>query len=77
MKKITLAILSLLALTLTGCEDNRTQEQIDADVASKITEVNYKGHKYLLYKQTYCKGGIGGLVHDPDCPCREKGGEEQ
>ncbi len=72
MKKLTISILALLALTLTGCEES-TQEQIDADVASKITEVNYKGHKYLLYKQFYGKGGIGGLTHDPDCPCREKG----
>ena len=76
MKKLTLTLLALLALTLTGCE-KPTQEQIDADVASKITEVNYKGHKYLLYKQFYGKGGIGGLVRDPDCSCREKGGENE
>lgn len=76
MKKITLAILALLALTLTGCEDNKTQEQIDADIAIDMTEFNYKGHKYLLYKRGYAKGGLGGITHDPDCPCREKGGEE-
>lgn len=76
MKKSIITILALLALTLTGCVES-TQEQIDADVASKITEVNYKGHKYLLYKQFYGKGGIGGLVHDPDCPCWEKGGENE
>lgn len=75
MKKLTLSILALLALTLTGCEYNRTQEQIDAEIASNITEFNYKGHRYLLYKRNYAKGGIGGITHDPDCPCREKGGE--
>lgn len=72
-KKLTLTLLALLALTLAGCE-KPTQEQIDQRVASEITEVNYRGHKYLLYKHVYSKGGIGGLIHDPDCPCREKGG---
>lgn len=81
MKKITLAILALLALTLTGCEDNRTPEQkqraIDADIASHIIEFNYKGHRYLLYQQVCDRGGYGGITHDPDCPCREKGGENE
>lgn len=76
MKKLTLSILALLALTLAGCDGNKTQQQIDAEIASNITEFNYKGHHYLLYKHNYAKGGIGGITHDPDCPCREKGGEE-
>lgn len=77
MKKLTLTLFALIALTLTGCESNKIQEQIDADMAVHITEFNYKGHKYLLYKQSYYKGGVGGITHDPDCPCREKGGENK
>ena len=83
MKKLTILFLSMLALTLTGCEDNRTREQIDTgiasqsiasqSIASQITEFNYKGHKYLLYRQV---GGYGGIAHDPDCPCHKKGGSE-
>lgn len=76
MKKLTLSILALFALALTGCEDNRTQEQIDADIAIDMTEFNYKGHKYLFYKRSYGKGGLGGITHDPDCQCHEKGGSE-
>lgn len=68
MRQLTIAILSLLILT--GCEDNKTKEQIDADIASHITEFNYKGHRYLLYKRSYAKGGLGGITHDPDCPCQ-------
>lgn len=80
MKKLPLTLLVLLALTLTGCEDNRTPEQkqqaIDADIAAHITGFNYNGHHYLLYKQVRDRGGYCGMVHDPDCPCREKGEEE-
>lgn len=72
MKKPTLTLLALLALTLTGCENNKTQQQIDAEISSRITKFNYEGHKYLLYKRPYAKGGVGGITHDPDCSCHKK-----
>lgn len=78
MKNLTIAILALLALTLTGCEDNRTQEQkqqcLDNKYDGYIKTVNYRGHSYILYSE-YRTGG--GITHDPDCPCREKGGENE
>ncbi len=75
MKKNRLTILAavLCAVCLSGCEGQKTQEQIDTYMESRITEFNYKGHKFLLYKQRYAKGGI---THDPDCPCHKEGGEE-
>lgn len=74
MKKSITLILALCAIALTGCEE-LTQEQIDADVASHIQKVNYGGHKYLLYQLNGYQG-YGGITHDPDCPCREKGGNQ-
>lgn len=81
MNKLTISILALLALTLTGCE-----VESDSDFAERITEFNYKGHRYLRYSEWYGKGRVGGITHDPDCPCLEssaqplcpakKGGEE-
>lgn len=74
MKKQTLTLLALLALTLTGCEDNQTPEQkqqyLDNRYDGYIKNVNYRGHSYILYSE-YRTGG--GITHDPDCPCREKG----
>lgn len=75
MKKLTLSILALLALTLTGC----TNKQISTDdselstFGDRIISAEYKGHSYIIYK------GIerGGITHDPDCPCKKKGGKEQ
>lgn len=75
MKKLTLTLLALLVLTLTGCEDNRTPEQkqqyLDNRYDGDIKTVNYRGHSYILYSE-YRTGG--GITHDPDCQCREKGG---
>lgn len=77
MKKPTLTLLALLALTLTGCEP-KEQTQIEADVESHITEISYKGHKYLYFhKYDGMRHAVAGITHDPDCPCREKGGENE
>lgn len=69
MKKIKITLLALCAVALTGCEEQKTQEQIDAGMASHITEFNYKGHRYLKYDSGEGKYSIGGITHDPDCPC--------
>lgn len=76
MKHLTTILAAVLcAVCLSGCEEQKTQEQIDAYMESHITEFNYKGHKFLLYKQRYAKGGVGGITHDPDCPCHKNNPE--
>lgn len=76
MNKTKLLILALLALTLTGCEDNRTPEQrqkaLDADIACHIKTFNYQGHRYLLYQRAFGHAGVAGITHDPDCPCHDE-----
>lgn len=61
----------LFALTLVGCV-KKTPEQINNEIVSGITEFEYKGHKYLLYDDKCGKYSIGGITHDPDCPCHQK-----
>ena len=77
MKKLFLTILALLALTLAGCEDNRTPEQrqkaLDANMARYIKEFNYKGHRYVLYERKYGRDAVVACItHDPDCPCHDE-----
>lgn len=45
----------------------------------RATEFNYKGHQYVLFRSYdgFNSNSYGGVVHNPDCPCQEKGGEEQ
>ena len=74
-RRIKIALLALLALTLTGC----TNKQISTDdselstFGDRIISAEYKGHSYIIYK------GVerGGITDDPDCLCREKGGENE
>lgn len=79
MRKQTLILLALLALTLTGCEEiHQPVLDIKKERATHITEFSYRGHKYILYERRYLGRpyGSSGITHDPDCPCREKGGVE-
>lgn len=75
MKELTLTLLALLALTLTGCE-KPTQEQIDARAASCMSEFNYKGHHYVKYSAGAGNSYAIGIAHDPDCSCHKKGEEK-
>ena len=69
MKKLTIAILALLALTLAGCEAE-TKEQRDERYSHHIKVITYKGHDYIVINMSkYCNG----ITHDPDCPCHKKG----
>ena len=80
--KVTISILALLALTLTGCkkptpkERQQIQERLqkidDENLRGDLHTVEYNGHSYIIYQGRY----KGGITHNPDCPCREKGGEE-
>lgn len=71
MKKSTLTLIALLALTLTGC-DKPTQGYQEDRIAYWMYTVEYSEHRYVVL----CRNpSTTGMVHDPDCPCREKGGE--
>ena len=74
MKKRITIILAICILTMTGC----THGEIDTnnrlnDFDDAIMKAEYEGHSYIIYKG-HRKGG---LVHDPDCPCHKKGGEDE
>ena len=76
-KKPTLTILALLTLMLTGCI-KETKEQCDErysyDISDDIEVITYKGHNYIVLSATkWCNG----ITHDPDCPCKKKGGEDE
>ena len=66
MKKLTTAILVLLAMTLTGCKNDNNRNVRIVDSYTIYTDT-IRGHVYM-----HVYGG--GILHAPDCPCREKGG---
>lgn len=73
MNKIKTLLLVLCATALTGCVGKAGKVDTDPnllnDYDDAIVPVEYNGHKYIIYK------GVrkGGIIHDPDCPCHQKG----
>lgn len=82
MKKPTLTLLALLALTLTGCGSEEPQR-----CSNQTPNLIYEGHYWDIVRLNdsivVCTPGFNGSskstpvvinLYDPDCPCREKGG---
>lgn len=74
-KKPTLTLPALCAIALTGvainCAVNIYYSIKDhTDYSSTFT---HRGHSYVLVHAN----GTNAVTHDPDCPCRERGGENE
>ena len=73
MKKLLLTTAVILGFasceTKTTIKDYRGQENLPAQF---IKHFEYKGHDYILFDTGGGKCSVGGVVHDPDCKCKEK-----
>lgn len=80
-KKLTISILALLALTLTGCENIQANAETTAEsgVSRKLKaeRITRFGHSYVYFYDQSVGYDPVNVIHDPDCPCREKGGENE
>ena len=80
MKKLTLTLLALLALTLTGCGNTQanTKTNIESVVSGKLKaeRITRFGHRYVYFYDQCGVHAPVNVIHDPDCPCMEKGGAE-
>lgn len=78
MKKLTTAILALLVLTLTGCENTAVNAQAGQRVINSQPRNNPRMSRIYFDEHYYIKYDAGGrvsspsIVHDPDCPCQGK-----
>lgn len=83
MKKLTLTLLALLALTLTGCENIAVNAQPGQRVINSqprnnpyMSRIYFDGHYYIKYDGGG-RASSPSITHDPGCLCREKGGENE
>lgn len=73
MKHLTTILAAVLcAVCLSGCDNRNIKESETLSYGDRLITADYHGHRYIIYK------GVkkGGIIHDPDCPCHKKGGEE-
>ena len=67
MKRI-LFILAL-AMVVGGCWNRGDVTSKDSLFAQRYA---YEGHQYILFIEGLGSDAHGGVVHDPDCPCRHQ-----
>lgn len=70
MKKLII----LAALFLTACEIappvKKDIPEYNSTYRGDISEVEYKGHSYIIFSD-FMSNGLGlSVIHDPDCPCQ-------
>ena len=78
MKKVLIALFVLL---LCSCEEDIVyvykNRELDAvrhlEVPfSSISHFEYRGHSYIKFSSRVGHGAEAGVVHDPDCKCKEE-----
>lgn len=71
MKKFS--ILLLFSLALCSCDPDSPTYKTTKEMPFRfITEFEYKGHSYISFAKDYGQGGVGGVVHNPDCKCKHE-----
>ena len=83
MNKIKITLLVMCIIALTGCRDIAAKAQPQQNVINHqphnhpcMSRIYFDGHYYV----TYDAGGrvsSPAIVHDPDCPCHQKGGKDE
>lgn len=73
MNKTKLLLLALCAIALTASIATCVVSAYYTikDHKDYVSTFEHRGHSYMLVHAN----GANTVTHDPDCPCREKGGE--
>ena len=71
---IRLGLIALLCC-FASCKDGAIVTDLRGtgdEVFDRIYHFEYKSHEYIIYRSGICNNSIVGVVHDPDCKCKEE-----
>ena len=72
MKKI-MTVLSALVLCSCVKEENiKDFRDTKFEVFDRIVHFSYKSHDYIMFRDGSGDFSVAGIVHDPDCKCKEE-----
>ena len=72
MKHLTTILAAVLIIVAFVCAGLNIYYAINNN-KDYVSKTEYRGHSYVLVHAN----GSTGITHAPDCPCREKGGENE
>lgn len=62
-------LIVLLIFSILGCDNPKTPDMNESSGLG-WTNLDYKGHQYLLYRESFDVNGS--IIHNPDCSCTKK-----
>lgn len=68
-------LIALSALVLCSCVDEtivKDTRDTKSLVFGRVYHFSYKSHDYIMFRDGYGKVSVAGVVHDPDCKCKEE-----
>ena len=65
-------ILAIVSIVVFAPSDNESVEKFKNNVAENIIKIEYEGHTYLSYRNSYFNRS--GFCHDENCKCKNKQG---
>lgn len=71
MKKIMIVLSALVLCSCVKEENIKDFRGTEFEVFNKIVHFSYKSHDYIMFRYGYNEYSIAGIVHDPDCKCKE------
>lgn len=70
MKKLKfITFMCLVAIIFGSCTPTQEEKNLNTQTNKKVSEFEYKGHKYIKFEWGVGRYARGGVVHNPDCPC--------
>lgn len=65
-----MAIVFLAACSGTIERERHTQREAENKaIVNNLRTVEYQGHSFIIYRETYGTKNFGGITHDPECWC--------
>lgn len=74
--RLKLALVAIVAVVIfCGCEDKpKTYVGNSRTIWVDTINIHGQSHEILLRRTSYGRGGVGGMMHSPECWCKKGGG---
>lgn len=73
MKKYLFFILLLICVSCGQSVNDKpvTTEKVSYRVKFRVSDFEHEGHQYIYFKENSGKFASGGIVHNPNCTCKQ------
>lgn len=73
MKKYLFFVLLLICVSCEQPANYKpvTTEKVNKRIRFRVSDFEHEGHQYIYFKENSGKYATGGIVHNPNCTCKQ------